>query len=76
MLIFQLGHLQYFALEEWKIILRFRHSIGFQSIFCDPPATRVIVVDIKNNGFIYNPINDSITEIPNFPANYKYILTK
>lgn len=62
---FKAGHLQYFFFEDWKYINEYRHVTGIRSVHPEPSGSRLILVDEKLDGFIYNPVN-SINEIQHY----------
>eukprot|EP00118_Oscarella_pearsei_P011922 m.83949 g.83949 ORF g.83949 m.83949 type:complete len:1349 (+) comp36373_c0_seq7:62-4108(+) len=68
------GLLQYFFLEDWQFVNEFHHIIGIRSLFPDSTGTRLIFIDDKSDGIIYNPVNDATLEIGNFPPSIQGIL--
>ena len=52
----------------------FRHVVGIRGIYPDPTGTRVVLVDDKSDGLLYNPINDAILEVPNFSPSTNGVL--
>ena len=34
----------------------FRHVVGVRKLYPDPSGTRLIFVDDKSDGFVYNPV--------------------
>ncbi|XP_038055636.1 WD repeat-containing protein 19-like isoform X2 [Patiria miniata] len=68
------GELMFFYLEDWQFVNEFRHEVGIRRVFPDPSGTRLIFIDDKSDGFVYNPVNDQILEIPNFSPTVKGIL--
>ncbi|XP_039278793.1 WD repeat-containing protein 19 [Nilaparvata lugens] len=63
-----MGHLRYFLLEDWTQAIDYRHTVGINEIFPDHSGTKVIVIDSKNDGYLYNPVMDQMMPIPNFPS--------
>jgi WD repeat-containing protein 19 len=49
---------------------------GIRKLYPNIGGTRVIYIDNSGDGFIYNPVNDHIVKIPNFPSNYLLIESK
>ena len=41
---------------------------------CLPSGTRLIFIDQKSDGYVYNPVNDHIVDIPHFPPTTKGVL--
>ena len=54
---FQAGELFYFYLEDWNFVNEYRHVVGIRKIFPDSAGTRVIFMDDKSDGFVYNPVS-------------------
>nr|CAD7392000.1 unnamed protein product [Timema cristinae] len=69
-----MGHIQYFFIEDWKIISEYRHTVGIRSVHADQSGARLIVVDDKSEGYIYNPVTDELLRIPEFPPNSTGVL--
>nr|CAD7410647.1 unnamed protein product [Timema poppensis] len=69
-----MGHIQYFFIEDWKIISEYRHTVGIRSVHADQSGARLIVVDDKSEGYIYNPVTDELLRIPEFPPNSMGVL--
>ncbi|RZF45403.1 hypothetical protein LSTR_LSTR002846 [Laodelphax striatellus] len=63
-----MGHLRYFLLEDWTQAIDYRHTVGINEIFPDHSGTKVIVIDSKNDGYLYNPVMDQMITIPSFPS--------
>ncbi|XP_013417652.1 WD repeat-containing protein 19 [Lingula anatina] len=68
------GGLHYFFIEDWQYVNEYRHMVGIRKIFVDPTGTRIIFIDDKSDGFVYNPVNDQVVEIPDFSPTTKGIL--
>ncbi|EDO29788.1 predicted protein, partial [Nematostella vectensis] len=68
------GGLHYFFIEDWQFVNEFRHVVGIRKIFPDPSGTRLVFIDEKSDGFVYNPVNDATFEIPNFSPTIKGIV--
>ncbi|XP_067137635.1 WD repeat-containing protein 19 [Centruroides vittatus] len=68
------GSIQFFLLEDWQMVNEYRHVMGVRDIHADASGTRLVIVDDKTDGFIYNPVNDQIIQIVNFPATVRGIL--
>lgn len=65
------GGINYFYIEDWNMVNEFRHIVGIKNIFPDSSGTRVIFIDNKSDGFVYNPVNDQVLDIPNFQSTAK-----
>ncbi|XP_064636625.1 WD repeat-containing protein 19-like isoform X3 [Lineus longissimus] len=68
------GGIHYFSIEDWQFVNEYRHVDGIRKIFPDPSGTRLIFIDEKSDGYVYNPVNDHVVEIPNFSNTTKGIL--
>lgn len=44
----------------------FRHVVAIRGVYPDAAGTRVVLIDDKSDGLLYNPVNDATLEIPNF----------
>lgn len=42
---------------------------GVTKVFPDGSATRLVFVDEKSDAYLYNPVNDALVELPDFPPN-------
>lgn len=54
---FQLGNLVYFSLEYWASVINYRHLMGVKSIYTDMEGTKLILIDVHNEGYIFCPVN-------------------
>lgn len=52
-----MGDLFYFFMEDWKIVVEFRHSVGIRAIFPDLSGTKVVLFDAKSEGYLFNPVS-------------------
>ncbi|XP_076359241.1 WD repeat-containing protein 19-like isoform X2 [Tachypleus tridentatus] len=68
------GSIESFLLEDWQLVNEYRHLAGIRHLYPDPSGTRLVVVDDKTDGFIYNPVNDHTAQIVGFPTSVKGIL--
>ncbi|WAQ97925.1 WDR19-like protein [Mya arenaria] len=60
------GGLFYFYIEDWQYVNEFRHVVGIKKLFPDVSGTRLVFMDDKKDGYVYNPVNDQLVEIPDF----------
>jgi hypothetical protein len=56
-LCWQMGHIQYFFLEDWKVVTDFCHSVGIRELYANQMGTHLVVVDDKSEGYMYNPVS-------------------
>uniref|UniRef100_A0A1B6EAI7 WD repeat-containing protein 19 n=1 Tax=Clastoptera arizonana TaxID=38151 RepID=A0A1B6EAI7_9HEMI len=69
-----MGHIKYFYLEDWVKVTEFQHTVGIKSIFPDFSGTRLIAIDVKNEGHLYNPVTDELLNLPEFPSTTTGVL--
>ncbi|XP_072391731.1 WD repeat-containing protein 19 isoform X3 [Diabrotica undecimpunctata] len=62
-----MGSILYFHLDEWSRALEYKHSIGIINVYVDPAGTRLVFVDIKINGYVFNAVLNEAVAIPNLP---------
>lgn len=53
---FQNGGLFYFYIEDWQYVNEFKHMVGIRKLFPDPSGTRLVFIDQKKDGYVYNPV--------------------
>ncbi len=70
----QNGGIYYFYIEDWQFVNEFHHVVGVRKLYADPSGARLIFIDDKSDGFVYNPVNDNIVEIPTFSSTTKGVL--
>ncbi|XP_070553702.1 WD repeat-containing protein 19-like isoform X2 [Ptychodera flava] len=68
------GGLHYFFIEDWQFVNEFRHVVGIRKVYPDMTGTRMVFIDDKSDGYVYNPVNDATLDIPNFSPTVKGIL--
>jgi hypothetical protein len=63
---FKSGNIYHFFIDEWQIVDKFKHDTSVKKIFPEPFGMSLALIDQKNEGYIYNPINNnkSIIKIP------------
>ena len=54
---FQIGGIHYFYIEDWQYVNEFRHVVGIRKIFPDINGTKLIFIDEKSDGYVYNPVS-------------------
>ena len=57
------GGLFYFFMEDWNFVNEFRHVVGIKKIFPDHGGTRLVFMDDKCDGFVYNPVSRDISDV-------------
>ena len=69
-----MGSLFFFFLEDWTVVHEFRHNAGIKTIVPEPNGTKLIMLDVKACGYVFNPINDELFVIRAFPENVKSVM--
>ena len=69
-----MGGISYFFLEDWTMVQEFKHNTGIREIIPEPNGIKSIIVDIKSQGYVYNPVNDEIAIIREFPDKLRKII--
>ena len=64
-LIFSLenGLLWYFIIDDWDSVIIYRHSYAIRSIESNLNGTRLVLLDERNDAFVYNVYDSSIIQI-------------
>ncbi|XP_048517184.1 WD repeat-containing protein 19 [Dendroctonus ponderosae] len=63
-----MGHIIYFHIEEWSKAIEYKHNIGISNIYVDPAGTRLVLIDGKGLGYVYNGVTNELIPIPNIPS--------
>lgn len=69
-----LGNLVYFSLENWTLVIKYRHSMGIKKLFADIEGTKLCFIDDHNQGHVYSPATDDTVLIPHFPKTIVGVL--
>ncbi|XP_076446829.1 WD repeat-containing protein 19-like isoform X2 [Babylonia areolata] len=70
----QSGSIHFFFIEDWQFVMEHRHMVGIRKIFPDPSGTRVIFIDDKSDGYVLNPVMDTVVDIPDFSPTVQGVL--
>ncbi|KAK7098094.1 WD repeat-containing protein 19-like [Littorina saxatilis] len=70
----QNGSIHFFFIEDWQYVMEHRHMAGIRRIFPDPSGTRLIFIDDKSDGYVLNPVTDSVVTIPDFSPTVQGVL--
>ncbi|XP_030765268.1 WD repeat-containing protein 19 [Sitophilus oryzae] len=62
-----MGHIVYFHIEDWAKATEFKHVIGIRNMYLDPAGSRLVFVDVKGHGYVYNAVINELTPIQNIP---------
>lgn len=52
-----IGNIVYFHVEEWSVACEHKHTVGITDIYADPAGTRIVFIDIKSQGYVYNAVS-------------------
>ncbi|KAK3876370.1 hypothetical protein Pcinc_018852 [Petrolisthes cinctipes] len=63
------GSLFFFFIEDWRVVSDYRHTTAITNIYAEPSGRRLIIIDSKGEGYLYNPVNDDLLEVPEFPGS-------
>lgn len=50
------GRLVYFHVEEWSKAMEHQHDTAIGAIYADPAGTRLVLVDVKGRGYVFNAV--------------------
>ena len=53
---FQSGGLYYFFIEDWRAVNDYKHIAGIKKIYVEPSGRRLILIDDKSDGYVFNPV--------------------
>uniref|UniRef100_A0A0L8I442 Anaphase-promoting complex subunit 4 WD40 domain-containing protein n=2 Tax=Octopus bimaculoides TaxID=37653 RepID=A0A0L8I442_OCTBM len=67
------GLLQYFYMDDWKFVNEYKHTCGILKVFPHSMGN-LIFIDDKFDGFVYNPANDQVVDVPKLDANVQGVL--
>ena len=68
------GAIHYFMLEAWSMVSKWHHILGISKLFANHSTGMVVFIDEKGEGFLYNPLNDRLIELPQFSSKSRAIL--
>ena len=70
------GKIKFFNIQDLSFAtnLEFQHNCSIHQIYPNNTGTRVVYVDEKNNGFLFNPASYDLTLFPDFPSNVQTIM--
>lgn len=62
-----MGNVIYFYLDEFKQAVKFSHNHGIKQVYLDANGSQVSFIDSKLDALIYDPINDTVLQVPDCP---------
>lgn len=68
------GCVIYYALEDGGRPNEFRHGHGLRGLYPNPAGTRVVLMDDAGGCYLYNPVDLSMLEVPEFPKDTETVL--
>lgn len=63
------GLLNHFYIDEWQFVNKYQHNCGIKKIYAEPYGMSIAFIDEKSEGYIYNPVNFNVINIPNMSSN-------
>ncbi len=65
---------RWFFLEDWAECAEYRHSeCAITRVFPDAFGTRAVLVDARQNAFVYSPVTDSKAPVPDWPKGARAV---
>lgn len=46
----------YFSIENWIVVIRYRHTMGIKKLFTDLDGTKIVFIDDHSQGYVYSPV--------------------
>ena len=62
-----MGRIVYFSLEAFNQSLETSHANGIKQIYMDANGTQISFTDDKSDVYVYDPVNEIITAVPDTP---------
>lgn len=59
-----MGQLIYFCVEDWTQSNDYKHAVGIVDVFVDPAGTRLVFIDVKSQGYVYNAVSSVFVVFP------------
>lgn len=68
--------INFFSLEDWILLsqAQLSHPNRIRHVFPNHISTRVLVVDEKNDGYIYNPVTSVLLQMSDFPTSCEHVM--
>ncbi|CAH0560259.1 unnamed protein product [Brassicogethes aeneus] len=63
-----MGQITYFHIEDWAVAGEFSHEVGITDLYVDPAGARLVFLDIRGKGYVYNAFTNKSLEIPDLPS--------
>ncbi|KAH9424866.1 WD repeat-containing protein 19 [Dermatophagoides pteronyssinus] len=58
------GTIIYFIIEDWDMTVVYRHRESIQMIQCNQNGTRLVLIDSRNEAYVYNVYGETLISIP------------
>lgn len=68
------GKMQYYLIEDEAFVLEHKGQNPLKKVFPNRAGTRCVCIDTTGNGYLFNPVDESVLLIPNFPASTTRVL--
>ena len=68
------GKLKYYLINDNSIILEHRSDNQIVNVFPNQSGTKCICMDNTGNGYLFNPVDDSMIFVPNFSGTTHTVL--
>lgn len=62
-----MGHIIFFCLEAFNQCLEYVHNNSITEIYLDANGTQLCFIDSKLDAYLYNPMQETILQIPDCP---------
>ncbi|XP_050433820.1 WD repeat-containing protein 19 [Adelges cooleyi] len=63
------GIIYYFYLEDWTECFTYKHECGIVKLFPNPDGIKCLIIDAKNEAYLYNPVFEEMLPIKDFPTS-------
>eukprot|EP00357_Protocruzia_adherens_P031508 CAMPEP_0115034576 /NCGR_PEP_ID=MMETSP0216-20121206/40747_1 /TAXON_ID=223996 /ORGANISM="Protocruzia adherens, Strain Boccale" /LENGTH=1399 /DNA_ID=CAMNT_0002413515 /DNA_START=36 /DNA_END=4235 /DNA_ORIENTATION=- len=68
------GRIKFYYLAEMTMVGEHKLDIQIMKMFPNLPGTRIVLTDIKGSGFLFNPVDESLITLENFPGSLEQVL--
>ena len=68
------GQLSHFNIDDWVFVSKYKHNCAIRKIFPEIYGMMVVFMDQNGDGYVYNPISNLVTKIPNFSPTTKGVI--
>ncbi|XP_022173523.1 WD repeat-containing protein 19 isoform X2 [Myzus persicae] len=68
------GNIHYFHLEDWNEAFTYKHQFGIVNLYPNQEGIRCVIVDAKNEAYLYLPVSEEMIPIKDFPTSVCSVL--